>query len=59
MSKKSKVCLYFNWFKENNHLFEDIKVDLDLIDDFEEECIQASNEGFTWKYMLYVPKASV
>ena len=39
---KEKVLAYFNWFKENNHLFKDFTFDTCLVDDFQEKAINKS-----------------
>ena len=37
--EKDKLMLYFNWFKSNNHLFEDVVLDSELIEQFENESL--------------------
>ena len=36
--------IYFNWFKKNNHLFNDVELDMNLVDLFESECLLNSKE---------------
>ena len=42
--EKEKVKLYFNWFKTNNHLYEDFQFNEELIEDFENESLKVSSE---------------
>ena len=46
--EKEKVQMYFSWFKENNHLYKDISLDAELIDQFTFES-QASSDEFESK----------
>ena len=43
---KRKVELYFNWFKKNNPLFEDISLDKKLLDKFEKDLREDSDAIF-------------
>ena len=40
--EKEKIKMYFAWFKKHNHLFKNIELDSNLIDEFFTESIQAS-----------------
>ena len=39
---KQKIKMYFAWFKKNNHLFKNIDLDANLIDDFFAESLEAT-----------------
>ena len=40
--EKEKVQIYFSWFKEHNHLFKDIQLDSDKIEEFKTNSTEAS-----------------
>ena len=42
--EKEKVQMYFTWLKKNNHLYKDINLDKELIEDFVNESKSASEE---------------
>jgi hypothetical protein len=42
--EKEKIKMHFSWFKKNNHLYKDITLHSDLIDDFFSDSIQATAE---------------
>ena len=39
---KDKLIAYFDWFKENNHLFKDFTFDACLLDEFQDEAVEKS-----------------
>ena len=42
--EKEKLEMYFSWLKNNNHLYKDINLDTNLIDQFISESQSASDE---------------
>ena len=38
---KNKVLEYYNWYKLNNHLFQDYELDQKLIEDYESRSMEA------------------
>ena len=36
--------MFFNWFKEHNHLFKNVELDLELIDAFETDCLSDTSK---------------
>ena len=42
--EKEKIKMYFAWFKKFNHLFKNIELDSNLIEEFESESVDASCE---------------
>ena len=42
--EKEKIQMYFTWLRENNHLYKDLELDIDLIDDFISESIKATKD---------------
>ena len=42
--ERNKLIVYFRWLKKNNHLFENVDLDLDLLDSFEIDCLNDSEE---------------
>ena len=41
--EKEKVQIYFSWFKEHNHLFKDIELDSNKIEEFKTTSLEASS----------------
>ena len=42
--EKEKVKMYYSWLKRHNHLFKDLELDLNLVEDFELESLPNENE---------------
>ena len=41
---KEKIKLYFSWFKKYNHLYKDVELDTELIEDFKDDSELASKQ---------------